>query len=52
MMRKSENGPQQAQSNTSKESKGLMVGPWAPMMKDKVIGSGKLKKVTKKPMRM
>ena len=29
-----------------------MAGPWAPMMKDKVIGPGKLKKVIKKLMGM
>ena len=48
-MQKSENGPQQAQSNTSKESKGLMEDPSAPRMKYKVIGLRKPKRVSKGP---
>ena len=48
-MQKSENGPQQAQSNVSKESKGLMEDPSDPRMKYKVIGPGKLKRVSKGP---
>ena len=46
-MQKSENGPQQAQSNISKESKGLMEDPSVPRMKYKVIGSGKPKGFSK-----
>ena len=42
-MWKSEHGLQQARSNASKESKGLMESPCAPRMKDKVIRSGKPK---------
>ena len=42
-MQKSENGPQQAQGNASKKSKGLMEDPLAPMMKYKVIGPRKPK---------
>ena len=34
-MQKSEKGPQQAQSNTSKEIKGLMKDPSAPRMRYK-----------------
>ena len=34
-MQKSENGPQQTQSNTSKEIKGLMKDPSAPRMRYK-----------------
>ena len=44
-----ENGPQQVQSNESKENKGLMSSPWAPRMKDNVIGPGKPKELTKSP---
>ena len=45
----SEKGPQQAWSNASKESKGLMASLWALRMKDMVIGLGKPKRVTKSP---
>ena len=45
----SENRPQQAQSNVSKESKGLMKDPSDPKMKYKVIRLGKLKRVSKGP---
>ena len=48
-MWKSKNEPQQAQSNVSKESKGLMEDPSAPRMKYKVIGPWKLKRVSKGP---
>ena len=48
-MQKSKNGLQQAQSNVSKESNGLMEDPSAPRMKYKVIGPEKLKKVSKGP---
>ena len=40
-MWKSENRSQQAESNVSEESKGLMEEPSTPRMKYKVIGSGK-----------
>ena len=46
-MQKSENGPQQTQSNTNKESKGLMEDPLARRMRYKVIELGKPKRVSK-----
>ena len=46
-MKKSENGPQQARGNASKESKELMESPRDLRVKDKVIGSGKLKRINK-----
>ena len=48
MMWKSRNGPRHAQNNESKESKGLMGSPWAPQMRDYVIGSGKPKEFSKR----
>ena len=48
-MQKSENESQQAWSNESKESEWLMESPWTPKMKDKVIGLGKPKEVSKNP---
>ena len=49
IMQKSENEPQQTQSNVSKESKGLMEDPSAPRMMYKVIRPGKPKRVSKGP---
>ena len=49
IMWKSENGPRQAQSNVSKESKGLMASPWAPRIRDNVIGPEKPKEPSKSP---
>ena len=51
MMWKSENGPQQTQSNESKESKGLMASPRTPRMRNNVIGPGKPKEFNKSPWR-
>ena len=48
-MYKSKNRSQQAQSNASKESKGLMEDPSVPRMRYKVIGPGKSKRVSKGP---
>ena len=42
-------GATQAQSNASKESKGLMGDPSAPRMRYKVIGLEKPKRVSKGP---
>ena len=49
MMWKSENGPRQAQSNESKESKGLLASPWAPRIRDNAIGPRKSKELSKIP---
>ena len=46
---KSNNGPRQAQSNASKESRGLMVGPKIPKDEYEVIGSGKPNEANKSP---
>ena len=47
MMWKSKNRPGQAQSNESKESKGLMASPLTPRMRNNVIGPGKPKEFSK-----
>ena len=51
MMWKSENGPQQAQSNENKESNGLMASPWTSRMRNNVIRLGKPKEFNKSPWR-
>ena len=43
MMWKSENGSRHAQSNESKESKGLMASLRIPRMRNNVVGPRKLK---------
>ena len=49
MMWKSENGPQQAQSNENKESKGFDGKPMSPKDENKVIGPGKPNEISKSP---
>ena len=49
MMWKSENGLRQAQSNESKESKGLIASLGTPRMRNNVIGLGKPKEFSKNP---
>ena len=47
VMWKSKNGSRQVQNNENKESKGSMISPWTPRMRNNVIGPGKPKEFSK-----